>query len=100
MYKRVETKAEYEQTMEEALAKTQLLMQRFPEMGIYKTINEQLLKIRKEVIVEKIRMTPFEMIDRYQLGGIVAKNFDLEKEEYAQMLSDLTGLAYKYADLP
>jgi hypothetical protein len=100
MYKRVETKSEYRKVVEDTLQETEILIERFKEISIYKVIYEQIIQIREDVLVRKLRMTLFEIVDKYYLGAIAVKNFDVEHDEYAQKLSDISGLSYKYLDLP
>jgi Tsi6 len=69
-------------------------------MAIYNSIADQIVQIKEDVLIKKLRMSLFEIIDKYYLGAIAVKNFDLEHDEYAQKLSDIAGLSYKYWDLP
>lgn len=88
----ISTKSEYRKVIDETLLETRELIQRFPELQIYKSIYDQILQIREDVLVRNLKMTLFEIIDKYTLGGIAVKNFDLEHDIYAQKLSDIAGL--------
>ena len=102
MYKRVSTKAEAKKVIIETLGQTQYLITKFPEIELYKLIKEKIKIIEKDVFFEKIQLKPFEAISnvRYKLGAIAANNFDLENDEYAQRLSDISSLIYEYENLP
>ncbi|QNK61051.1 hypothetical protein H7F33_10685 [Pedobacter sp. PAMC26386] len=100
MYKRVTTKKEYRNVIQETLLETEKLISKFPELSIYQDIRSQIMLIKEDVLIKQLRMTLFEIIDKYTLGAIAVKNFDLEHDPYAQKLSDIAGLSCKYFDLP
>ncbi|MGY4385171.1 hypothetical protein ACVWYN_002207 [Pedobacter sp. UYP24] len=100
MYKEVKTKKEYRDLMEYMLTETGSLIVRFPQIGIYKSIFDQLQDIKKTIIVEKKELDEDETDERYNLGGMISKNFNSETELYARKLEDLFGAASEYYKLP
>jgi hypothetical protein len=103
MYQRLylnRTKARYRQIVNETLAQTKNLLERFPEIGMYKSIYKQIEDIRENIIGKGVKFSADEIQDRYTLGAIAVKNFDLEHEEYAQRLSDIFGGADEYPASP
>ena len=98
MYKGIKNQKEAQRVIEETLEETKKLMDKFPEIVIYKTIFEKIRLIKNDILIHKIAMTPFEMISsrKYQLGAIVVKNFDMKNNEYAKKLSDIANLPHTY----
>jgi hypothetical protein len=103
MYQRLHlnrTKAKYRQIVEETLVQTKASLERFPLIGMYKSIYNQIVDIKENIIDKNIRFSEDDMQQRYTLGAIAVKNFDLEHEEYGQRLSDIFGGADEYFDSP
>lgn len=102
MYKRVSTKEEAKKVVIETLLQTEDFIKQFPEIELYKLIEKKIKIIQEDVFLKKIQLNPFEvmLIPKYKLGAIATRNFDLEKDEYAQRLSDIFSLIYEYSELP
>lgn len=103
MYKRLNTERtqkHYKEILEAAIAETQLLKDKFPELIMYKGILEQLLDIKKNIVDENKVLSEDDIYDRYSLGAIAVKNFSLENDVYAQKLSDVFGGAFDYYQMP
>ncbi len=94
------TKNKYKEILNIALNETRLLVERNPEMGIYKVIYDQLTDIKDNIIIKNKIFTENEIFNKYTLGAIAVKNFDIEHDEYGQKLSDIFGGAVDYHQMP
>ena len=90
------TKVYYKQIMEEAITETDRLRKQYPEISVYELIYAQLVDLKERLIVHNQVYSKAALYQRYSFGGIVAKNFDLETDEYAQKISDCYGGAFDY----
>ncbi len=100
IYKEVQTKKEYRELMEEILIETHGFVVKFPQITMYKSIFDQLYDIKNTIIIQQKELDEDEIDERYNLGGIVSKNFDSENELYARKLEDIFGAASEYYTLP
>ncbi len=93
------TKSKYNKIIAEAILETKALMEKFPEISMYKSIYDQIVDIQDQIIIKKIIFTEAEIFDRYSLGSIAVKNFDIENDEFAQKLSDIFGGSIDYSTM-
>lgn len=103
MYKRLfleRTQTKYNKTIEEVILESKLLVKKFPEITMYESIYNQVLDIKMQIITNKMIFTELEISNKYNLGAIAVKNFDLENEEFAQKLSDIFGGSIDYHTMP
>lgn len=102
MYKRVSTKEEAKEVITETLYQTEDFIKKFPEIVLYKLIAKKIKIIKEDVFIKKIQLDPFKamLIERYKLGAIATKNFDIERDEYAQRISTISSLIYDYSNIP
>jgi len=94
------TKEYYREILNQAISKTEELLKMSPQIQIYHSIYSQLVNILEEVVKNNVVFSEKELYEKYSLGAIAAKNFDLEHDEYAQKLSDSFGGIFDYDKMP
>ncbi|WP_312076431.1 immunity protein Tsi6 family protein [Chryseobacterium sp.] len=102
MYTRLDnnrTKKYYREIINSALLETEKLLKMSPEIIIYQSIYNQLADINEKIIKNHIIFSEDELYNRYSLGALAVKNFDLDNDEYAQKLSDSFGGTFDYNEM-
>ena len=94
------TKKYYREIVENAIDTTEVYIKKFPSIEIYNSILKQLKDIQRNIIFDNVEFNEETLYERYNLGAIAVKNFDLEKDEYAQRLSDVFGGSFDYYSMP
>jgi hypothetical protein len=94
------TKKYYREIINQAIIKTDELLKMSPEIQIYHSIYNQLIDINEKIVKNNLVFSENELSERYSLGELIVKNFDLENDEYAQKLSDSFGGMFDYHKMP
>ncbi|QNK61049.1 hypothetical protein H7F33_10675 [Pedobacter sp. PAMC26386] len=94
------TRTNYRNILSDVLQQTKTYCEEFPLITMYQEIYNQLLDINELIVIHEKKLSDDEIYDRYTLGVIAAKNFDLEHEIYAQKLSDIFGGSFDYHEMP
>lgn len=94
------TKKYYREIINIVTEETNILKKMSPDIRIYLSIYNQLIDIQDKIIVNSIVFSEEELYNRYTLGAIAVKNFDLDNDEYAQKLSDSFGGTFDYYQMP
>ena len=103
MYKRLNLnrkKSYYKLILEEVIKETEIYLNKSPEISLYRMILNQLKDIELNIVKKNNVFSEDELYNRYSLGAIAVKNFDLETDEYGQKLSDIFGGTFDYYLMP
>jgi len=98
-YKEVTTKTEYRELLDNLKEETKKLVDKFPEITIYKSIYNQIIDIIKRINNKEI-LSEQEIYQQYSIGAIAVKNFDCDKDIYGRKLQDAFGALFEYWNLP
>jgi len=92
-----ENKKNHKRILNVSIEDTKKMIEKFPEITIYKVIYDQLQSIKERINNNEV-LTQEEIFNKYNFGAIAAKNFD--ESDYGNNLMFLYGLSYKYLNLP
>jgi hypothetical protein len=93
------TKTNYKNILADVLEQTKKYVDEFPSIPMYQQIYNQHLDIKELIVIQHKILSGNEIYNRYTLGAIASKNFDLEHEVYAQKLSDILGGSFDYHEM-